>query len=90
MVGEPDYATILLALTSIPTEWRWQQMILMANCPCSVCILVVLVLGEGEENIGALSFVWAFLCVGDLLNSYIDHSIKLCMYVDNIKFKLAP
>jgi hypothetical protein len=47
MEGKPDYATILLALTSISTEWRWQQMILMVDHPCGVCILVVLVLGEG-------------------------------------------
>jgi hypothetical protein len=65
-------------------------MILMVNRPCGVFILVVLVLGEGEGGHWSFELCLGHFCVGNLLNSYVDRSIKLCMYVDNTKFKLTP
>ncbi len=85
MEGEPDYAAVPLALRSISTEWRRQQMMFMVNCPHSIYILVVLVLGEGEGRPWSFKLCLGRFCVVDLMNSYVVCSIKMCMYVDNTK-----
>jgi hypothetical protein len=90
MEGEPDYAAALLAWMSILTERRWQWMILMVNRPRGACIVVVLVLGEGEGGRWSSELCFGCFCVVDLLNSYVECSIKMCMYVDNNKFELTP
>jgi hypothetical protein len=90
MEGEPDYAMVLLALRLILTEQRQQQMILLVNHPCGIYIVVVLVWGEGEIGRWSSKLCLGRFFVGNLLNSCVDPSIKLCMYVDNAKFKLNP
>jgi hypothetical protein len=56
-------------------------MILMVNHPCGVGIIVVLVLGEGEGGHWSFELHFGHFFVVDLLNSYIDCNIKMCMYV---------
>jgi hypothetical protein len=64
MEGEPDYATVPLALMLISMERLQQRMILMVNHPRGVCIIVVLVLGEGgggqwSSELCWVHFLWA-------------------------------
>jgi hypothetical protein len=65
----------------------------MVNLCCEESTIIAVVLGGGAG--GCLSgrlgkfvfyrFFGLFCC-----NSYVDRSIKLCMYVDNTKFDLTP
>ncbi len=65
-------------------------MILLVNHPRGIYIIVVLVLGEGEGGRWSSELCLGHFFVGNLLNSCIDPSIKLSMYVDNAKYNLTP
>ncbi len=54
---------------------------------CSYCCGVGFGVGGGKASEFRASFGPFF--AGNLLNSYIDCSIKLCTYVDNTKYKLT-
>jgi hypothetical protein len=88
MEGEPDYAMVPLALTSISTERRRQWMI--NGRPFLWCLYCCGVgFGGGGGRALELQALFGPFFVGNLLNSYIYHSIKLCMYVNNTKHKLT-
>ncbi len=90
MEGEPNYAMVLLALLLISTEQHQQWMILMVDHPRGVYIAVVLVLGEGGGGRKSSELCLGRFFIDNLLNSYVNCSIKGCMYVDNIEYELTP
>ncbi len=46
--------------------------------------------GGGGGRVLELWALFGQFFAGDLLNSYVDCSIKLCLYVDNTKYELTP